>query len=111
MTTTDPGWQETAAVQPESTPGIIAMEAVKSSQIASIGHSGNTMAVRFLGKGGNPGSLYHYQNVTRADFDAFRAAESIGLHFQAQFKKQPEKYPFIKVDEPSPFTEEAADVA
>lgn len=76
----------------------IPMLAVKSSQIAEIGHDPATgiMAVRFKSKTG-PGSLYHYRNVTADDFEVFRTAESLGLHFASRFKARADKHPFERV--------------
>lgn len=77
---------------------------VQSSQIHSIGHDPdtNTLAIRFTkGYGDNrgPGSLYHYQNFTAADFEAFKGAESLGKHFGGYIKAFPAKYPYHKVAE------------
>lgn len=83
---------------------LIKMQDVESSQIHSIGHDPetNTLAVRFTkGYGANrgPGSLYHYSNFTAADFEAFKAAESLGKHFGGYIKAFPAKYPYHKVAE------------
>ena len=79
----------------------IAMTPVESSQIHSIGHDAetNTLAIRFKNSRGQPGSLYHYDNVTAEDFAAFQGAESIGSHFYKHIKPAAEKYPFRKIDE------------
>lgn len=78
----------------------IAMDAVDSSQIHSIGHdaASSTLAIRFKNKGGAPTSLYHYRNVSADDFAAFRAAESIGSHFYKHIKPFADKYPYVKVE-------------
>ena len=62
----------------------IAMSAVKSSQIESIGHDDktNTLAIKF--KGGD--TIYHYPEFTAAEFDKFKGAESVGKHFGAHIK-------------------------
>lgn len=52
----------------------IPMAAVKSSQIESIGHQGDTLAVKF-----KSGGVYHYPGVTAGDYNALRNAESILL--------------------------------
>ncbi len=89
-----------------STPatGRIQLVEVESSQIHSIGHdpATNTLAIRFTkGYGANrgPGSLYHYQNFTAADFEAFKGADSLGKHFGGYIKAFPAKYPYHKVAE------------
>lgn len=66
----------------------INMSAVKSSQLSSIGYDEktNTMAVKF-----NNGGTYHYENVTKGEFDKFSKAESIGKYFGANFKNRPFK--------------------
>ncbi|RLK53414.1 KTSC domain-containing protein [Stenotrophomonas rhizophila] len=84
--------------------GRIELVDVESSQIHSIGHDPetNTLAIRFTkGYGANrgPGSLYHYQNFSADEFEAFKAADSIGKHFGAYIKAFPEKYPYRKVTE------------
>ncbi len=53
------------------------MISVQSSQIAQIGHDGqSTLRVLF-----RRGGLYEYAGVTSAEFDELRGAESIGSHF------------------------------
>lgn len=70
---------------------------VESSQIHGLGHDAatNTLAVQFKAKNG-PGSVYHYAGVTAKQFEDFLAAESIGKHFGAHFKKN-DKHPFTKI--------------
>lgn len=82
-------------------PTNITMIPVESSQIHSIGHdaASNTLAVRFKNYRGEATSLYHYDNFTAADFEAFRNAESIGKHFGQHIKPETTKYPFHKIDE------------
>jgi len=79
----------------------IAMDAVKSSQIHSIGHDAETqtLAIRFKNKDGAPAGLYHYRNFTTDDLSQFKSAESIGSHFYRAIKPNKEKYPFRKIDE------------
>ncbi|MFN4160480.1 MAG: KTSC domain-containing protein [Stenotrophomonas sp.] len=84
--------------------GRIQLFDVDSSQIHSIGHdpATNTLAIRFTkGYGANrgPGSLYHYANFSADEFDAFKAADSIGKHFGGFIKPFPDKYPYHKVAE------------
>lgn len=82
----------------------IALQAVQSSQIHSIGHdpNTNTLAIRFYrgyGRDQRPGSLYHYANVTAEEFEAFKSAESLGRHFGHAIKPFADKYPYTKVAE------------
>jgi hypothetical protein len=72
----------------------IAMQAVKSSQIASIGYSpeNKTLAIKF----NNGQKVYHYAGVSQEDFDKFSAAESVGKHFGAHIRG---KFPHTLQDE------------
>ncbi|WP_367346489.1 KTSC domain-containing protein [Stenotrophomonas bentonitica] len=77
---------------------------VDSSQIHSIGHDPetNTLAICFkrgTGAARGPGSVYHYENFSAAEFEAFQNAESIGKHFGGYIKPFPLKYPYHKVAE------------
>lgn len=76
----------------------IRLTPVTSSQIAAIGHdaASNTLAIQFL-KQGQPGSVYHYSNVTPEQFAEFRDAESIGSHFGKNIRGQ---FDFVRVEEP-----------
>ena len=83
---------------------------VESSQIAEVGYGEGlygpeTLALRFpptkkQKAAGEPGSEYHYQNVTPEMHQEFMAAESIGSYFGRNIKSFPEKYPFTKVEAP-----------
>jgi len=79
---------------------VIALDSVESSQIHAIGHhpESNTLAIQFKSKDGGPGSVYHYDNVTAADFAAFKGAESIGSHFYKHIKPNAEKYPYTRIE-------------
>ncbi|CAJ5575871.1 KTSC domain-containing protein [Burkholderia pseudomallei] len=80
----------------------IDVQPVESSQIHGIGHdpATNTLAIRFKNRTtGAPTSLYHYANFTAEDFEAFRDAESIGLHFGKNIKPYDKKYPYTKVED------------
>ena len=66
------------------------MISVQSSQIAQIGHDGQSTCRVLFRRGG----LYEYPTVSASEFEAFRSAESIGRHF-AQFIKVK---PFSKVE-------------
>lgn len=79
---------------------VIAMDAVESSQIAAIGHDGetNTLAIQFAPKkDGTPGSIYQYSGFDAEDFAAFKNADSIGAHFGKAIKPHPDRYPYVKV--------------
>lgn len=78
------------------------MTPVESSQISAIGHdpAKNVMAIQFHGrKGGQltPGSVYHYQNVTPEQHQAFIGADSLGVHFGQHFKSN-DNHPFKKIE-------------
>jgi hypothetical protein len=83
------------------------MQPVESSQIHSVGHDPetNTLAIRFFSGWGEKkrvGSLYHYQNFTAEDFEAFKSAESLGKHFGGQIKPFADKYPYTKIEDAAP---------
>jgi hypothetical protein len=73
-------------------PKTIAMSAVKSGQIAEIGHDGDTLAVRFK----HGGTLYHYHGVSADDFSKFQKAESLGSHLHKHIKGN---FKFTKIGE------------
>ncbi|WP_327212972.1 KTSC domain-containing protein [Yersinia aldovae] len=58
----------------------------------------NTLAIRFKSKG-EPAALYHYQNVSAADYAAFSGVESIGSHFYRNIKPDTDRYPFQRINE------------
>ncbi len=66
----------------------IALEPVESNQVKAIGYDDatKTLAVQF--KHGL-GAIYHYPNVERATFEAFKSAESIGTFFGQNIKSLP----------------------
>lgn len=71
---------------------------VTSSQIKEVGHDAatNTLAIRFNGKGDQPGSLYHYAGVDAEAFQKFKSAESIGSYFGKNIKA---KFFYTKINE------------
>ena len=80
----------------------IALTPVESSQIAAIGHrpETNTLAIQFAPRrDGMPGSVYHYENFTAEDFDAFKKSDSIGSHFGQHIKPNATKHPCTRVPE------------
>ena len=66
------------------------MTPVKSSNIEAIGYDNATGTLKVKFKGGG---LYHYENVSATQFEAFLNAESHGKHFHANFKSK-RKTPF-----------------
>lgn len=72
-------------------PKPIAMSAVKSGQIESIGHEGDTLAVKF-----KSGGTYHYHGVSADDFTKLQKAESLGSHLHAHIRP---KFKFTKQGE------------
>lgn len=70
-------------------PKPITLSAVKSSQIESIGHEGNTLAVKF-----KSGGTYHYHDVSADQFAAIKKAESIGSFLHKHIKP---KHKFTKL--------------
>jgi KTSC domain len=71
----------------------IPLETVESNQVGAIGYdeATQTLAVQFK-RGAR--AIYHYPNVTRATYEAFRGAESIGTYFGQHLKMLPfEKFP------------------
>jgi len=75
--------------------------AVTSKQIAAIGYNPATkeLDLEFVNhsKTPRPPSVYRYANVTPDDHTALMGAESIGKHFGATIKSQPEKFPFRRL--------------
>lgn len=71
----------------------IPMIGVKSSQVESIGHQGDTLAVKF--KSGK--TVYHYHGVSAAQFTALQAAESVGKALGAIKAK----HKFTKIEDPA----------
>lgn len=80
---------------------IIAMDSVKSSQVAAIGHDAatNTLAIQFPPNRKGVSSVYHYANFTAEQFAEFQAAESKGSHFGKFIKRSPDLFPYENVTE------------
>ncbi len=72
-----------------SHPKPITMSGVKSSQIAEIGHDGDTLAVRF-----KHGGTYHYHGVSADEYEKLKRAESIGSYLHKHIKP---KFKFSKI--------------
>lgn len=77
----------------------IELTPVESSQLAAYGHdpATGTLAIRFHGHGGKPGSLYHYANFGETDMAAFRDADSKGSHFLRTIKPHADRYPCTRI--------------
>jgi hypothetical protein len=79
---------------------------VDSSQISEIGYESRAeypLGIKFPPNrkqvaAGEPGSEYHYKNITPELHAEFLAAESIGLFFAKNIKSRPDLYPFLKVE-------------
>lgn len=85
---------------------VIAMDAVESSQIHSIGYdaASETLAIRFKNrKTGAAEALYHYASFTAEHWEAFRSAESFGSHFGKHIKPNKERFPYVCIEKmPAP---------
>jgi hypothetical protein len=77
----------------------IAMQEVKSSQIAAIGYdeATQTLAVRYL----HGGRLYHYGEVTPQVYAELMAAKSVG-HYVQNVIKDPHRFPYTPIAEHQP---------
>ena len=81
---------------------------VESSQIEAIGfgdgfYGPETLGIQFpptkkQAAAGQPGSEYHYGNVSPRTHQALMAAPSIGSYFGQNIKAHPEQYPYTKVE-------------
>ena len=81
---------------------------VESSQIEAIGfgdgfYGPETLGIKFpptkkQAAAGQPGSEYHYGNVSPRTHQALMAAPSIGSYFGQNIKAHPEQYPFTKME-------------
>lgn len=69
-------------------PPTITLIPCESSQIEGFGYdeASQTLAIRFLGKGVTPGSVYHYADVPLHVFTEMQAAESKGKFFGANIR-------------------------
>lgn len=78
---------------------VITLIEVESSQIHAIGYDAENqrLGIRFKNCRGEPTSFYQYENVSQADFDAFRNAESKGKYFGQHIKPFADKYPYTKI--------------
>jgi hypothetical protein len=82
---------------------------VESSQIAAVAYEPETqtLGLQFPPTkkqlaAGQPGSEYHYANVSPRTHQALMAAPSIGSYFGQNIKSHPELYPYTKVETENP---------
>lgn len=80
-------YPEPAAFSTAKRPNI-QLHFVESSQVQGIGYdeSTKTLAVQFTR---GSGAIYHYPNVSKETYDAFKNAESIGKYFGQHIKILP----------------------
>lgn len=80
---------------------VIEMIPVESSQLKAYGYNPDqeVLAIRFNGKDGREGSLYHYRNFGASEWAAFQDAPSKGSHFIRNVKPFPDRYPYARIDE------------
>jgi hypothetical protein len=85
-----------------ATAALIPLEPVQSSRLSEMGYDPDTftLAVRFPPTKKAPaGKVYHYRNISEEIFDDLKNAPSIGVFFNETILKNPEKYPYVCVDE------------
>lgn len=95
----DKKFPEPAAYSEQPRPQI-QLHPVESNQVGAIGYdeATQTLAVQFK-RGAR--AIYHYPNVTRETFEAFKSAESIGTYFGQHIKALPfEKFPCEDAEQP-----------
>ena len=67
----------------------ITLDSVESNQVKAIGYDDATQTLAVTFKFGK--AVYHYPNVSRETFEAFKGAESIGKFFGEHIKNLPFK--------------------
>lgn len=79
----------------------ITLAPIESSQLEAIGHDAatRTLAVRFKGKEGQRGPLYHYADVTTEQFNEMVAAPSSNSWFIHNVKRKADRHPYKRIDE------------
>lgn len=79
---------------------------VESSQILNVGYNpaAKLMAIQFKSFNGSAGAVYGYENVDQEVADGFFREKdedgkkwSVGRHFGATLKKNPDKYPYARL--------------
>lgn len=76
---------------------------VTSSLIKSAGYDKGVLEVEFAGGG----AIYQYQGLSRAEFDDFLKAKSVGQHFTAHIKAKATSFKKVEPDD----TQQRQDVA
>lgn len=96
---TDKPTRTLAPTLPADQAPAIAMTPVESHDLTEIGwdEATRTLALRFHGRNGQPGALYHYANFGETDFAALRDAESKGSHFRRNIKPHADRYPCVRI--------------
>lgn len=79
----------------------IPLKPVASSALAAIGHdpATETLAVQMF-QGSKPGNVYHYANVTLAEYSAMAGAKSLGEHLARHIKAHKAKHPCTNMGMP-----------
>lgn len=80
----------------------IPLKPVASTALAAIGHdpATETLAVQML-HGAKPGNVYHYANVTLAEYSAMASARSLGEHLARHIKPYKIKHPCTNMGVPT----------
>ena len=80
----------------------IPLKPVASSALTAIGHdpATETLAVQMF-HGSKPGNVYHYANVTLAEYSAMASAKSLGEHLARHIKAHKAKHPCINMGMPA----------
>ena len=79
----------------------IPLKPVASTALAAIGHdtATETLAVQMF-QGSKPGNVYHYANVTLAEYSAMASAKSLGEHLARHIKAHKVKHPCTNMGMP-----------
>lgn len=92
----------------------IALCPCDSSRIHAHGYDPETqtLALRFKGKGGAPGPVYHYAGFPAEEYEALKQAESLGKFFGAKVNIKNDEgelvYPFTRLPDEEADGEEGA---
>lgn len=80
----------------------IPLKPVASTALAAIGHdpATETLAVQMF-QGSKPGNVYHYANVSLAEYSAMASAKSLGEHLARHIKAHKAKHPCTNMGAPA----------
>jgi hypothetical protein len=67
-------------------------QSVNSSNISEIGHSDDTLGIRF-----KSGKEYHFFGVSKLIYTQLLSSASVGRTFNMLIKSNPDEYPFRQV--------------